>query len=75
MRCQWPEEFTEGSDLMSAHRLHKLDVDDKRLDGSKVLVAIQPAIVALGTNDGEMYDKPRTWLKAIVIVDEKQDLE
>lgn len=73
IRVLWKQElglFKVNSPLMSAHRLHRLDEDDPRLDGKGILVVIQPAVVAFGDSYGENYDTMKVWLKAIVIVEE-----
>jgi hypothetical protein len=31
---------------------------------------LQPAIVGMGTHEGESYDQSRIWAKALVLVDE-----
>jgi len=62
--------FRASSSLMTAHRLHHLDEDDKRLDGRKILLCIQPAVLAFGNENGENYDKSKVWAKAIVLVED-----
>lgn len=62
-------EFSSSSSLMTAHRLHHLDEDDKRLDGRKILLCIQPAVLAFGNENGEHYDKSKVWAKAVVLVE------
>lgn len=58
---------------MAAHRLHHLDDGDKRLDGRKVLLCVQPAILAFGNSNAEEYHRPKVWAKAIMLVDETED--
>lgn len=62
--------FNATSSVMSAHRLHKLDEDDTRLDGKKVLLVVQPAVLAFGDENGESYDQSKVWARANVLVDE-----
>ncbi|PLB48505.1 hypothetical protein P170DRAFT_448191 [Aspergillus steynii IBT 23096] len=61
--------FTVSSSVMSAHRLHQLDEDDQRLDGSKVLLVVQPAVLACGDENAESYHQWKTWTPANVLVD------
>ncbi|KAE8364463.1 hypothetical protein BDV27DRAFT_172353 [Aspergillus caelatus] len=63
-------DFAINHRKMSAHRLHHLDEDDTRLDGKKVLLFIQPAILAYGTADGQDYNQRKVWMRATVVVDE-----
>ena len=63
-------EFDSSSLLMTAHRLHHLDEDDNRLDGRKILLCTQPAVLASGNENGENYDKSKVWAKAIVLVED-----
>lgn len=62
-------EFSSSSSLMAAHRLHHLDEDDKRLDGRKILLCTQPAVLAFGNEHGEHYDTSKVWAKAIVLIE------
>jgi hypothetical protein len=63
--------YANDSPVMTAHRLHHLDEDDKSLDGNKALAVIQPVILAHGNEEGENYDKWKVWSKAVVLVEEK----
>ncbi|KAL2827785.1 hypothetical protein BDW59DRAFT_171226 [Aspergillus cavernicola] len=63
--------FNVANPAMSAHRLHQLDEDDQKLDGNKVMLFVQPAILAFGTENAEDYDRGKVWAPAIVVVDEK----
>lgn len=62
-------EFNSSSPFMTAHRLQHLDEDDTRLDGRKILMCIQPAVLAFGNEDGEDYDKSKVWAKAVVLLE------
>lgn len=62
--------FSVDDELMTAHRLHKLDDDDHRLDGKRVVAVIQPAIGASGDHEGQNYDQYKVWSKAVVLVDD-----
>lgn len=63
------QKFNSSSPLMTAHRLHKLDEDDTRLDGRKVVLCVQPAVLAFGDGNGEAYDRSKVWAKAVVLVE------
>lgn len=74
LTCQSQEElpiFSGGSPMMSAHRLHQLDDDDRRMDGRKVILFVQPAIIAFGSENAENYDQSKVWAAAVVVVGEK----
>lgn len=62
--------FKVGSDIMTAHPLHRLYEDDDRCDGWFVGVVAHPAIVAYGSSDGKDYSSGRVWVKAEVWLDE-----
>ncbi|KAE8135469.1 hypothetical protein BDV38DRAFT_252370 [Aspergillus pseudotamarii] len=68
----WTEHhnFAINHPEMSAHRLHHLDEDDTRLDGKKVLLFLQPGILAYGTADGQNYNQRKVWARATVLMDE-----
>ncbi|KAL2862594.1 uncharacterized protein BJX67DRAFT_295736 [Aspergillus lucknowensis] len=61
--------FTVDSPIMSAHRLHHLDEEDTALDGKKVLLVVQPAIIAYGSENAEHYDRYKVWAPAVVLVE------
>ena len=60
--------FHASSEQMTAHRLHQLDEDDDRLDGSTILLCVQPLVLAFGNEHGEHYDISKVWAKATVVV-------
>lgn len=61
--------FRIASDEYDPHPRLKLETDDTRLDGNRIQMVVQPAIVAFGTEQGEGYDKVRKmWSKATVWV-------
>ncbi|OQE32199.1 hypothetical protein PENSTE_c001G02688 [Penicillium steckii] len=62
--------FKSSCIIMIAHRLHHLDDEDERLDGKKVLLCVQPAIIAKGNQDAEDYDKIKGWAKVTMFLDE-----
>ncbi|ODM24149.1 hypothetical protein SI65_02145 [Aspergillus cristatus] len=62
-------EFSSSSSLMTAHRLYHLDEDDKRLDGKKILLCVQPTVLAFGNENAEDYDNSKVWAKAIVLLE------
>jgi hypothetical protein len=71
IRCYGQQDlqvFDVDSPIMSAHRLHRLDDNDHRLDGKMVLASIQPAVLAFGNEDAEYYDVSKTWMPAVVLV-------
>jgi hypothetical protein len=65
--------FHISDSRMSAHRLHRLDEDDKRLDGTDVVLLVQPAILAFGNEDAENYDCSKIWCPATVVVDQRSN--
>lgn len=77
LRCDGLQElqgrrFQNGSPLMEASLLHKLDdEEDPRLNGRPISIVVHPAILAIGTHDGENYDRnrPRVLAKAVVWVE------
>jgi myosin heavy subunit len=76
LRCEGLRElkdrtFRNGSPIMEAHRLHKLDDEDPRLDGRPISIVIQPTVLAIGNHEGEFMDpaRPRVLAKAVVWVD------
>jgi hypothetical protein len=74
MTCQSLRElppFTVTNPMMRAHRLHLLDEDDTRLDGKRLLLCVQPAILAFGSENAEHYNQHKVWSPAIVVMHEK----
>jgi hypothetical protein len=57
--------------MMRAHRLHLLDEDDTRLDGKRILLCVQPAILAFGSENAEHYNQHKVWSPAVVVMHEK----
>ncbi|KAF3480438.1 uncharacterized protein GIQ15_05785 [Arthroderma uncinatum] len=73
VRCTFfhnKEQFYVKSPDMLAHRLHKLNVGDTRLDCHDLLLTVQPAITAHGNSDGDNYHEEKVWLKGIVFIEE-----
>jgi hypothetical protein len=60
--------FGVTNPVVRAHRLHQLDEDDRRLDGKEILLFLQPAILAFGSETAEHYDKYKVWAPAVVVV-------
>ncbi|KAL3457945.1 hypothetical protein BJX64DRAFT_292609 [Aspergillus heterothallicus] len=60
--------FDVTNPVLRAHRLHQLDEDDRKLDGKKILLFVQPAILAFGSENAEHYDKCKVWAPAVVVV-------
>ncbi|KAH1589194.1 hypothetical protein KXX44_009487 [Aspergillus fumigatus] len=74
MTCRSLEElppFTVSNPVMRAHRLHHLDEDDTRLDGKRILLCVQPAVLAFGSENAEHYNQHKIWSPAVVVVREK----
>ncbi|GIC90506.1 uncharacterized protein Aud_006940 [Aspergillus udagawae] len=63
--------FTVSNPMMLAHRLHLLDEDDTRLDGKRILLCVQPAILAFGSENAEHYTQHKIWSPAVVVLHEK----
>ncbi|KAL4811958.1 hypothetical protein BDW67DRAFT_194082 [Aspergillus spinulosporus] len=61
--------FDVGDPVMRAHQLHRLDEGDHKLDGKQIVLFVQPAVLAYGSNDAEHYDQYRVWAPAIVFVE------
>lgn len=73
MECRCLDSFQVfGKDEpgMTAHRLHRLDEEDDRLDGREIVAIIQLAVFARGNEDAENYDKWKVWAKAVVLVND-----
>ena len=64
------QKFDSSSPLMTAHRIHHLDEDDKRLDNRKIILCIQPAVIAFGNGNGEAFDESKVWAEAVVLVED-----
>ncbi|PYI31865.1 hypothetical protein BP00DRAFT_395567 [Aspergillus indologenus CBS 114.80] len=63
--------FWNGDSLVEAHRLHHLDEDDTRLDGTDIVLVVYPAVVAFGSVHGEHYDQSKVWAAATVLVNDQ----
>ncbi|RAL13364.1 uncharacterized protein BO97DRAFT_423570 [Aspergillus homomorphus CBS 101889] len=66
--CKLPQ-FQAEDTRMEAHRLHHLDDDDRRLDGRRIILFVQPAVIAFGSVHGEHYDQWKVWAAATVLVE------
>ncbi|PLB43424.1 hypothetical protein P170DRAFT_431366 [Aspergillus steynii IBT 23096] len=64
--------FRTGNPAMTAHPLQHLSEDDERLDGKRVLLVVQPAVVAYGDEEAQNYDMCKVWAKGVVLVDENE---
>lgn len=64
--------FRTGNPAMTAHPLQHLSEDDERLDGKRVLLVVQPAVVSYGNEDAQNYDLCKVWTKGVVLVDENE---
>ncbi|KAL4933395.1 uncharacterized protein BDV17DRAFT_251822 [Aspergillus undulatus] len=65
--------FTVTSALMEVHRLQHLDEDDTSMDGKGILLVVQPAVLAFGSEDADRYDEYKVWAPAVVLVYSKQE--
>ncbi|RAH43078.1 uncharacterized protein BO95DRAFT_369359 [Aspergillus brunneoviolaceus CBS 621.78] len=63
--------FWNGDPIAEAHRLHHLDDDDGRLDGTDIVLFVQPALVAFGSVHGEHDDESKIWAAATVLVSDR----
>lgn len=64
------ESFSSGGAFMSAHRLHRLEEDDDKLDGSSIVILTHPLVLAWGDENAENYDQRKVWGKAIACMEE-----
>jgi len=75
IQCLWldalpQERFQVDSHLLQAHPVHKLDdSNDHRLDGHPVRLVVRPAVLRMGTHEGESYSQSRVWAKAVVLLE------
>ncbi|KAL4806049.1 hypothetical protein BDV18DRAFT_160119 [Aspergillus unguis] len=60
--------FSVANPVMSVHRLQQLDEDDTRLDGGKLVLLVQPVILAFGSENAEHYDRHKQWAPAVALV-------
>lgn len=60
--------FEAGSDVMEAHATHKLETGDTSMDGQRIQMAVEPAVIAWGNERGESYNVSKVWAKAVVSV-------
>ncbi|KAL4734479.1 hypothetical protein BDV11DRAFT_198112 [Aspergillus similis] len=60
--------FDVSDPVMRAHRLHQLDEDDHKLDGKEIVLFLQPAVLAFGSENAEHYDQYKVWASAVVVV-------
>lgn len=59
--------FRSPSDCMTTHGVQNKLANS--LNGSPVLLCVQPAIIAYGDENAENYDVTEVWAKAIMLVD------
>lgn len=64
------EIFSSGDGFMSAHRLHRLEEDDNKLDDCKIVILTHPLVLAWGDENAENYDQHKVWAKAVACVEE-----
>lgn len=64
------EIFSSGDGFMSAHRLHRLEEDDNKLDDGKIVILTHPLVLAWGDENAENYDQHKVWAKAVACVEE-----
>ncbi|EME38936.1 hypothetical protein DOTSEDRAFT_180949 [Dothistroma septosporum NZE10] len=60
--------YDHKADDLDTHVFHCPEVEDEpdALDGRKIVLLCNPAVVAYGTADGTDYDKSKIWHKAMV---------
>lgn len=64
--------YVHYSELMEPHQSQRSEVP-KDYHGRRILMVVQPAIVAFGTEDRRNYDEiSRLWLKARVLMGEPE---
>jgi len=63
-----PPTFSRDSEIMQAHCLHSEVLRDnpRALDGKRIMLVVQPAIVQVGKFDGSDHSKEVVLMKAIV---------
>lgn len=66
-----PSRYQSGSPYLQPHGLHVADLDDdpQALDGKRVILVVNPAIVVRGTTTGRDYEQSRVWKKATVLIE------
>lgn len=65
--------YVHFSGLMEPHQSQRPEAPED-YHGRRILMVVQPAIVAFGTEDGRGYDEiSRVWLKARVLMGESED--
>jgi hypothetical protein len=63
-----PKTFEANSSYMEPHMLHHRDLEDNEdcLNGQRILLVTQPAVIAIGNSDGSDYTVRRVLKKAVV---------
>lgn len=61
--------YSCSSEEMKAHRIHRLQPEDRSKDGLRVTAVVQPGFVALGNKDGERYATAKVWSKSVVLLE------
>lgn len=63
--------YESGSMYMQPHGTHAADLEDdpRALDGNRVSLVVNPAIVVHGTTAGAEYEQYRVWKKATVMIE------
>lgn len=65
------EGFLSSGSFLSAHRLHRLEEDDDKLDNRRIVILTHPVVLAWGDEKAENYDQYKVWGKAIACVEER----
>jgi len=60
------KKFSSKSAEMEWDRIHGLDPGENAMDGYDIMMVVQPGLVAVSKEDGEMMPRERVWSKAIV---------
>lgn len=64
--------FDSRSDYLQADRLNSVALDNHpdALDGVHIAMVVSPAVMAIGSADGNEYNLRRLWKKATVLIDD-----
>lgn len=66
--------FRNDDDTMSPHPIVRLNPGDTSLDGQKILVVVQPAILAIELKSLAIQRLEKVWLKALVYISREKQL-
>jgi hypothetical protein len=63
--------FSSDSRLLRPHSCMCLDAMDRRYDGRKVMLVVEPGLYASGNKDDKYYEEWRPWMPAIIWLSEQ----